>query len=116
MTILETTLIIAVLLCMLFIHRQKRQIQALRYCLINMSDFSIRTIKENIESTQESVNAAYQTIPGDDKSFERTNMFINSSIMVSPSEWERIIDKHKEIMKHNGMKKLNESDYEFPLK
>jgi hypothetical protein len=78
-----------------------------------MSDFSINSIKENLEDTKHAVNAAYITSSGDDTSLERTNKFIYNTSTESPNEWDRLIEKHRIILINNGMKPLAKSDYDF---
>jgi len=113
MTTLEFFLLALIFAFIYQAYRQNKKIRALRYCLISMSDFSIRSIKENLEDTEQAVNAAYITSPGDDTSLERTNMFIYNTSMESPNEWDRLIEKHRKILIESGMRPLEKSDYDF---
>lgn len=113
MSTLELFLIALPLVLIYYIHIQNKKIRALRYCLISMSDFSINSIKENLEDTKYAVNAAYITSSGDDTSLERTNKFIYNTSTQSPNEWDRLIEKHRKILINNSMKPLNKSDYDF---
>lgn len=113
MTALEMALFALVCALTYKVFIQNKKIRALRYCLISMSDFAIRSIKENLEDTKQAVNAAYITSPGDDTSLERTNMFVYNTTTESPGEWDRLIEKQRKIIIENGMPILNKSDYDF---